>query len=186
MSYYPSIPEASDLPSASQSQIQTNFTTLKSVFGVDHASYGSTYAGFHNQVTFAVVESPSLPNTPQSILYTQSIDSGPTQLVWGDTISTVSNLRHAGAIVAWGNVASNGTAIVTFGCTTSTSGTGQYAVAFTNALPSNQYGVVVTALSGAAIYCAVSSQSTTGFGVNVFTSPNLLSNAAFNFIVVAP
>jgi hypothetical protein len=62
--YNPSIPQASDLISNSQSQILANFGQLNTQFGVDHSAFeagGSNGTGFHKQVTFpaAVVAAPT-------------------------------------------------------------------------------------------------------------------------------
>ena len=54
MTYLPSIPSGADIPSMSQSQIQTNFQQLENVFGADHYAwdYATTLLrGLHQQVT---------------------------------------------------------------------------------------------------------------------------------------
>lgn len=74
MSYFPNIPAATDNPSVSQGDIQTNFGTINSSFNLNHVSLGSGLgtAGKHN-----FVEMPNQVSTPATIsgegtLYTKS------------------------------------------------------------------------------------------------------------------
>lgn len=79
MSYLPLIPAATDDPSVSQSQIQTNFSLLNSVFGVDHVNYtAGSNNGLHTKVTLVTAGDPA-----QSVagpeLYAKSVSyPGPT------------------------------------------------------------------------------------------------------------
>jgi len=59
MSYNPNIPQASDLISTSQPQIQTNFSQLDTVFNVDHFTYSSvSNNGKHRKATLVSTAAP--------------------------------------------------------------------------------------------------------------------------------
>ena len=62
MSYFPTIPAATDDPSVSQSSIQTNFGTINTAFALNHVALGTGgSAGKHN-----FVEMPNQSSTPVS------------------------------------------------------------------------------------------------------------------------
>jgi hypothetical protein len=81
MSYNPSIPQSGDRPSASQSQILTNFTQLNSIFGQEHVTFNATADnGEHTKITLNNVlgADPNLAD-PKSSLYTKTV-AGDSQL----------------------------------------------------------------------------------------------------------
>ena len=58
------VPQASQNLQQTQDPILTNFSTIDSVFGIDHQIYGTTGAGKHNKVTFPLQGSaPSFLST---------------------------------------------------------------------------------------------------------------------------
>ena len=80
MVYYDAIPQSTDDPSDSQSQLLTNFGTLNTVFANDHVNYTTTPAqglqGQHQFVTFNnVTTNPSL-TYPTGRMYTKTFGSG--------------------------------------------------------------------------------------------------------------
>lgn len=83
MVYNPAIPGPTDWLSNSQAQIQTNFTALDTIFGVDHVAYSAvTNNGFHSKVTFNNVSTDPVLGAilyPQSLLYTKHQGIAPNQ-----------------------------------------------------------------------------------------------------------
>ena len=129
MSYFPTIPAATDLPSDSQSQIQTNFGTINTAFALNHVALGSGGSqGKHN-----FVEMPNQVATPATItgegtLYTVSATDSQLNYV-ADNFATdlyqMTRTIHAsyatfstnpgwtflpgGLLMMWGTLASSST-----------------------------------------------------------------------------
>ena len=60
MTYLPNIPMATDFLSVSQGQINTNFTLLNSVYGVDHSSFASpNFIGYHKAIHMLNFSNPA-------------------------------------------------------------------------------------------------------------------------------
>jgi hypothetical protein len=144
MSYNASIPQATDSPSQSQSQILTNFTQLNTIFGENHIKFDAGSGnGEHTLVTFNdVLAAHAAPASPKTLLYTKT-SSGKQELFFeNDTvISQLTGLTAVlgangtytfpgGLTIKWGN------ASVTSVATTVT-----FPIAFTN----NCWTVIATA-----------------------------------------
>lgn len=77
MSYIPGIPNANDLISSSQSQIQTNFTQLNTQFAIDHVAFDAgANNGKHKQITLENVAAPGAQTDPQSVIYSKLATGG--------------------------------------------------------------------------------------------------------------
>jgi hypothetical protein len=117
------IPAATDIPSQSQAQIQTNFNNIIGWSAVDHVEYGAANAGTHNQVTFNKIFSsaPAVPGAPQSLLFTQNDAFSNPQLFYYTGTATASSNQYVaatsgstllmgGIILKWGQFTLTGTA----------------------------------------------------------------------------
>ena len=76
ITYYPNIPSATDNPSNSQSQIQTNFGAINQLIGVDHVQFANTGAGYHERVSFPVDGNQTVPTNAKSVLDTLTQGGG--------------------------------------------------------------------------------------------------------------
>lgn len=141
MSFNPSIPSAEDLISVSQSDIQTNFSQINSVFGVDHVTLFPSVAnsGKHKQVTLPELESAPSTAVNEGAVYTaQGTVSAVTELYFrkennGTSIPLTGDATLSpegqttlpgGVIMKWGTatvVGSNEAATITFPTAFSTS-----------------------------------------------------------------
>lgn len=82
MTYDPNIPQASDLISVSQSQLQTNFSQANSIFNAEHVAFNNaTVANRGKHRAIKMLEQSSTPTTAagEGAFYTQD-SSGTTNL----------------------------------------------------------------------------------------------------------
>lgn len=82
MTYNPATPNATDLISATQQPIKTNFNQLNVQFAVDHNGYnvgGVNGNGHHKQITFDVAlgADPTPATSTSSIIYPKSVHNAP-------------------------------------------------------------------------------------------------------------
>ena len=80
MTYNPSIPQSTDIPSQSQSQLLTNFTQLNTVFSTNHVAFNNATVanrGKHNDVSLLqqAIEPAAVANEGQ--LYTKGVAGVP-------------------------------------------------------------------------------------------------------------
>ena len=116
MTYNPNIPQSTDRPSDSQSQILANFTALNTIFGKDHVEFNaSTDEGEHKKVTLhePVVADPNLPD-PYGSIYTKTV-AGDSELFFekwdnaaaANLVQQLTNLpvtsgaKHGGTQYTW-------------------------------------------------------------------------------------
>lgn len=64
-------PASNTPPAQSQPTMLTNCSSIAGILEVDHVGFNTSNGGFHKQVTFNDVTSPSAPVNPQSILYSK-------------------------------------------------------------------------------------------------------------------
>jgi hypothetical protein len=102
MVYFTNIPQPTDRPSDSQSQLLQNFQTLDTVFTVDHLAFSAGLTpGYHKQVTFDDNHVPgAAPTGTKSILYTKDVDGEPA-LFWQNEIAEMPISPNAGGTYAW-------------------------------------------------------------------------------------
>lgn len=145
MTYNPAIPQSTDLISASQLPILTNFDQLNAQFFVEHTPFytGSGNGdGLHKKATMPDTLSV-LPAVGYGTYYASKTGSVPgniTEAVYksGDSPS----ISILSAVKAWGVFNSSGTIIDGFNFqAVSNPGTGRYVVGFTNSLPNANYAV---------------------------------------------
>lgn len=67
--YNGNIPQATDIPAQSQSQILTNFGSIQAIIDVNHADFGMATAGQHNYVQMPVQASAPAVNVGDVGLY---------------------------------------------------------------------------------------------------------------------
>lgn len=104
MTFSPNIPQGTDQPSQSQSQILTNFQQINTVFGANHVSLiDSTVAnrGKHNIVVMPQQASGAATNSTEGALYTKALGGAPN-LYWrrnsnGAEIPMTSNVTPSSA-----------------------------------------------------------------------------------------
>ena len=134
MTYLPSIPSGADIPSMSQSQIQTNFQQLENVFGADHYAwdYATTLLrGLHQQVTLPQLAAAPATTSTQLAVYTKSDGTSPQLFVRRKSSGTEIQMTAAqnpvvanpgytflpgGLLVQWGNlsIVGSSTSTITF------------------------------------------------------------------------
>ena len=68
--YNSNVPAASDNPSVSQGQMQTNCNSIASIVDVDLYGFGDNNGGTHQQVTFPLSNVPGAQTNPQGVEYT--------------------------------------------------------------------------------------------------------------------
>lgn len=139
--YTSAIPSSTDVPSQSQSNLQTNCTSTNSILNVDLYGFNNANGGLHQQVTFAGNNppSPSPPGSPITVsppvLFTNTVDGAGNNLpnsvaelfLYSGTPaqgqnnyvsqSTGSVLLFGGIIMKWGqaSVSAGSNQGVTFG-----------------------------------------------------------------------
>lgn len=151
MTFNPSIPQATDRPSDSQSQILNNFTALNNIFNQEHVTFNAaTDNGEHKKITMnaPLGADPNLSD-PKASLYTKTV-AGDSELFFEkfDNVATANLVRQLtnltivtaggnfGVTTPWGIVINWGTVVLT------TAGT---AVTFAVAFPNAANSVVLTA-----------------------------------------
>jgi hypothetical protein len=145
MTFNPNIPQPNDLISASQAQIQTNFSQADTAFGIDHTPF-STLAnqGQHKKVTFSGNNVPAVFPVNPPVLFTDTITGANRGLFFYSGSAAQSSTQYVlsgngsvllmgGIIMKWGTFTTNATSMV---------------VPFASAFPNNKFSVVVSATSG--------------------------------------
>lgn len=173
MSYNPAIPGAADLISTSQSQIQTNFSQLDTVFDVDHYKYSAaSNNGLHKKATLIEQAVAPAALADAGIIYAADDGVGNTEVYLRR--STPALTLALTFVKAWGVFnGTTGALISGYNCATARTAAGSYTVTFTVALPNANYGVV----TGTQMVAAFSSGGTVG--------TNNLAVGGFNIYVRA-
>ena len=134
MTYNPAIPQSTDIPSQSQSQILTNFSQANTIFGIDHVAFNDATAanrGKHDQSTY--IEQGADPATlaNEIAIYAkdvsgasrlfQRLESSGTVLPFTPVIVTSVVLAQnqysfsfGSIIIKWGTASAGDNATVTF------------------------------------------------------------------------
>lgn len=132
MTFNPLIPQPTDNLSTSQGQILTNFTTLNTIFNIDHYAFNDSITanrGLHRKIDFPATTTVSAPTGSASVFYSKSVSgvSSPyfdnaagTSVLWrssGLTGLTTETLGNPGALnlpngfqMKWGQGSFSGTA----------------------------------------------------------------------------
>jgi hypothetical protein len=150
MTFNPSIPTAGQLISASQAQIQTNFSQLDTAFAIDHTAFSvSTNQGKHKHSTYVEqpVDATTLVN--EMAVYCKDTGTQPDLFYRPQSNGTAVRLTGGGVTAgAW--CVFDGTAVspispgASFNVTNITRSTNTYTLNFTRAFASANYAVVVT------------------------------------------
>ena len=91
MTFNPNIPGASDLLSQSQSEIQTNFSSSNTSFGVDHYAFDSvSNNGLHQFVTTPNAAVPTTVNDPKLYGFQPTANIGTIQFSKGPSDAVAS------------------------------------------------------------------------------------------------
>lgn len=95
MVYYNNIPQATDKPSQSQSQIASNFSDLDTIFAINHVTYTdatATNRGKHEYVSMIEQGLDPAPAANEMALYTKDLDGVATLYVQKESAGTVIQL----------------------------------------------------------------------------------------------
>jgi hypothetical protein len=182
LTYYNNIPAATDQISLSQPQIQTNFGSIDSLIQVDHATFASTNAGFHNKITFPVQPSaPSFalgniglysflnPTTTVNELYITLQDGTRVPMSASSKAGVGYTYLPSGLLIQWG------TAL----------GKGNVAVGFPIAFPHSTLNIQTTCTVSSTstdpnVVGITSNESSTGFNLYIVTRDAANTPAPFN------
>lgn len=175
MTYNPAIPQPTDLISASQSQIQTNFSQADTAFGINHVLF-STVAnqGKHNRVDFLRIGAPASAAS-EAVVYQKAGPVSSELFLRRDGVATEVQLTSGNPIVAsngesflpglsgsplrckWGQFTTTGaTTVITY--TT--------LVPALTAFPTNTYAVQITPINAGGVgNYRISTQNATSFTI---------------------
>lgn len=118
--YNSNIPQATDIPAQSQSQIFTNFGSIQAIIDVNHADFGMATAGQHNYVQMPVQASAPAVNVGDVGLY-NLLSGGINQMFLRKSDGTSIPMTQSsfaspgytylpsGIIIQWSFVTTNGT-----------------------------------------------------------------------------
>lgn len=176
MTYNPSIPQPTDIPSQSQAQFLTNFTQLNTIFAEDHVTFNDASAsnrGKHNKSTYVGGTDPTTA-AGEIAVYSKSVTSGVELFMRDQSSGTVIQLSNGAPIAT-----SNGSTFLPGGITmnwgsftfSGTSNTITYATAYTSA----PFSVVLTPINSSALGTPgrVGTTTLTGFTINTASSVSL-------------
>jgi hypothetical protein len=157
MTYNPAIPGPSDFISASQAEIQTNFSEVDTAFGIDHTPF-STLAnqGLHKKVSLlAPITDPDQAGSIGT-LYTKTAGTG-TELFYqkGTAGAGVSQLTGGGVTAgAWVSINAAGAIQASF----------NIQMVSVTAGPANVYTITFSRSFNATSYLAVATYDISGVG----------------------
>lgn len=132
--YTPNIPQATDQISQSQPQILENFTGINTLIAVDHATFASANAGFHNKVTLPVQGSiptfsgtnlglysfipTSAPLTTVPELFVRKQDGTKVPMTASKANQIGYTMLPSGMVIKWGFITTSSSSVtVTFDTT---------------------------------------------------------------------
>lgn len=182
ISYNNSIPQATDQLSQSQPLILQNFAAIETLIAIDHATFASANAGFHNKVTFPI-QSPApafaAPNlglysflnatTTVNELYVTLQDGTRIPMTAAKKLGTGYTYLPSGLIIQWGTTFGKGNVAVTF------------SIPFPNSPLNIQATCTVTSTSTDPNVVGIpSNNSATGFNLYIVTRNAASTPAPFN------
>lgn len=106
MTFLSNIPQASDKLSASQPQLLSNFSRIKTFWEINHGEINSGDEGFHKMVQFLGFETAPAQASPKSALFTVDDGSGNSKLQFEKAAGVLKELTD----VTLSSVANSGTA----------------------------------------------------------------------------
>ncbi len=167
MTFDASIPQATDLISQSQSQIQTNFSQSNTAFGIDHTAFDVvSNQGKHKKSTY--VDQASNPSTSANevALYTKNLSGASTLYLRKESNGTVVQMSGPDPVVAASGLSFlPGGIIIQWGTYTITNGNATVAVLFSSSF-TTVYSLVITgngsADSSRPYYTSLSASGFTG------------------------
>lgn len=181
MAYLNNIPQSTDVPSASQSDLLNNFSSLNTQFSVDHVPLiAGSDNGYHTQVTFNQVEvDPSL-SFPITRLYTKTSTNGTVNNRFNDLYYYESNTSGIMNVVqmtgggitagAWASWTSGGGLVQNYNIASITrTALGSYTVTFTRAFTTSTYCTMISPVMS----------SGGGFAIKVINISKAASNFSF-------
>lgn len=184
MAYNENIPQASDNPSQSQSQILSNFQEISTAFNLDHGNFNSGDQGKHTLVDLVRQSLPQSANANEGLLFSALIN-GASELFYGKDGTTASQMSGIipstgggsavsyswdfidGMSIRFGNVVHSGTSTV---------------ITFDTPFPNNSYVVLISPQGAAALNTASNVQ---GLALNQFTIATVNSAAASSYFYIA-
>lgn len=188
MTYNPAIPQATDLISQSQAQIQTNFSQVDLIFDVDHVTFDNVSVasrGKHRKVDFIRIAAPGSLAT-EAVVYQKAASGNSELFMQRDNVGTEIQLTSGTPVVA-----SNGSTFLP-GLSTAVLGQrwGQFTfsgtsttINYTTAFSASTFGVVITPINAAAAGTSyrVGTSSATGFTI---TTGSAVVNGSYFYIAI--
>lgn len=171
MTYNPNIPQPTDIPSQSQSQILDNFTVANTVFGINHVPFDATLNnGKHNFATLLNQSGNPATAAGEIALYAKAVGGISTWFLRKETNGTVIQLSNTDPIIAnpgstflpGGMLLQFGTTVVLFG--------GSQAILFPIAFSAPPFSVTfgdeqVGLTSSTIVYIQTGTVNATGFTI---------------------
>lgn len=188
--YNANIPQSTDLISASQNDIQTNFSEINTFVNVNHEAFNSANAGKHKFITFPVQSgAPAFLAGEIGLVNRASTFTGVNELFLTNSAGTTYQLTASlpaatgwaylpsGLLVKWGTLSVNGYDVFNFP-------TGATIPVFT-AVYTAQVTAALVSTSDADVYVRLSEVTTTQ--IKVYGSPRTTTGpkaVSFNYWVV--
>lgn len=154
MTYYVGIPALTDRPSQSAVQFASNFTTLNTIFGIDHITFNAAQnRGWHLQVTLPVSAADPATGLDRGLVYTkQAGGAGTTTELYyryDSSATPASRVIQLSCVKAWcrfnGTLASPIAIVDGVNVTNVTkTGVGTYVINFARPLVNANYSVFST------------------------------------------
>lgn len=176
ITYYPTIPNPPDAPSADVTRMQTNSGSGGSIWEVDHIGFNTNNSGTHQQIRCNQFSSGSLPMNPtteSSVTYPKSGTADPSraQLYFKNSNPTdfiVSGIRCYGLCSVAGSPVIL-TTLQSINCTISRSSVGQYVVTITNnSVVDPNYGIFLQVINPLIEVCCAEKTGANQFTIRVF------------------
>lgn len=155
MTFDTTVPNASQSPGLFPVQNSTNFTRLKTIINADHVFNDTAQStdGLHRQCTMLTRAQPvALPMGSNAILYSWIDAFGQTQLRYYNGTNDFQLTPGIVAAVNFNGTGANGVKTMRSQLNVASvtkTGTGAYTIAFTTALPNNNYIVQCTGMRNA-------------------------------------
>lgn len=171
MAYNNGIPQASDDPSQSQSQILANFQSIATVVAVNHEAFNDADEGKHKFLQMP--EQSTAPSTAGNEigLYSKDTGSNPELFFRPESDGTEIQMTNGGFTAAQNGISflPGGFKLI-WGQTTGTTGSKTFHTAFSTVL----YNLQVSMIASGAAYGSQKNQSITGFDWTVSGTPSAI------------
>lgn len=189
MTYTPDIPQSTDKPKNSQSQILNNFQQINTIFDENHITFNASNAserGYHDVVTFHNQSADPAVLANYGQLYQKNGPGNVKQLFWRQNSSSdFVNIISGCPIICGGRITVDGALNITFSArsfnvntvSSARTGVGEYAIDFLKTVTQDEFFVVATTSrnghgGGNGRFAQVSGHGKTGFTITVVDNQN--------------